>query len=187
MADKYDFLDALGILTELSIGPGAVAAWRANPQVSAVAPPPSGVVVKAPQGGPGGNPDKSTITFTGLARIMVNGQLKSSSPLVHSGKLNMDAGDEGKLVIDISIAGHEDHMIGSQSFKQDYSVSWDVAAAEDGTLTITAPPQETLPSPGSTDAAYRLEGGHPDTNGKSFVQIAPTVLSGSNSVSLVGI
>jgi hypothetical protein len=184
MVDKYDFLEVLGILTELKIDPGQVAAWRAAAPSGKTS---SEVVVKAPEGGPGGDPDKSTVTFTGVAMIMVNGMIKSTAALTHSGKLEMDAEDEGKLVIDITIDGHEDHMIGSQSFKQSYSVSWDVAAAKDGTLTIMAPPQETIPAPKLTDAAYRLEGGHPDTNGKSFVQIAPVVLSGSNSVSMIGI
>ncbi len=186
LGDKYDFLEALGILKELGIRPDQVAAWRAGEgglraDVISAAP----VVVKAPQGGPGGDPDKSTITFTGFAAIVVGGRTVSRTELDPYGRLGMDPGQEGQVQIVVQMDGHEDHMLGSQSFSQHYMVSWDVSAAADGTLAIKTPPQEVVQAP-SGGTAYRLEGFHPDSDGKSFVQVAPVILSGSNSFTGLG-
>ena len=184
--DKYDFLESLGFLKMMNISPEQVADWRAGKGVMrADAHAAGAVVVEAPQGGPGGSQKKSTITFTGYAAISVAGQVVSEAELGHYGRLSMDPGQAGQVQIVIVVDGHEDHMIGSQSFTQRYMVSWDVSAAGDGTLAIKSPPQESVGAP-TDGTAYRLEGFHPDSDGKSFVQVAPVVLSGSNSFSGVG-
>lgn len=145
----------------------------------------AGVTVKAPQPGSGWGDvgDDSWIKFSPRVVLRVAGEVRADEAFAKSTAVEIGAGETGQLTIDMVISGETDNFTPGtdESFTHKFSVSWDIAADESGTLTFETPQEDWgEPTPGTY---YRVDSLNPD-HGKTFVQVSPVVAGGADQGSL---
>ena len=142
------------------------------------------VKVRAPNPGSGGaTHDASSLTFTVDAFLYVDGQVISKTEVATEGAVDMQSGQTGQLLLIGKMESFEDNVSINQKAAQEFRVSWDINAGDDGKLTIDTP-SETLAAPtgdtGLSAIDYNIDTLNP-TQGKTFVQISPVVIGAASS------
>lgn len=139
--------------------------------------------VEVPTPGMGGAPqafDDSKVTFNASGKMWIGGRATSESdfPGGQSGTVAISPGQAGQVRVDVRVEYFEDNMVINDTFRQDFHVTWNVAADADGRLTIDSPAPDVGAQRGGT--WMRFDSINP-ASGASHVQVSPKVVFGAVS------
>lgn len=128
----------------------------------------------------GGSPfNDSDVTFTPRGALLVGGVETSSTdfPSGGEGTLQIRAETAGTVQLSMNVEVFEDNIFINESWSQSFSVSWNVAAARDGSLRIDSPvPTVNARSGSITQSAL---GSINPAQGLNFVAVSPVIQGAS--------